>query len=685
MKRLIALSPFVLIIILNTVAIIIQKSGDTTRIMNLILAAAAMISVFILILGYRKKLLSYFSISTSLMILAGIFSVFLLPRIGILFLENIITSLYIALFSAAFFPPLFGFDPFTYEYSKQDHPESVQKMSRFKSINLILNYVWSVLFAADVILSLIVYSDNFILQQIFQNTVPMALLLLIGLPLTLKLPGILISAGAARRHSFQTVKSDSTGSEHSKQKYFEYGKLKTAQIKKILIINASPRSRKYSKSLLMATKFIKGAESAGAGSELVNLKDLTINYCHGCFTCWTKTPGVCIHKDDMPKLLLKVRDADLIVFVTPLYYFSVSAQLKVFMDRLLPNIKPYMVETDGIIHHPGRYEDEGTSGLVVFAAGGFPDVDNNFEGISSIVRNMSTHLPAIRLMAEFFLPAAELLQQPIYRERRKRVEKACFNAGRDAVVKGEISRDYMNTIADSEVDNNTFIDQANLFWKTLGGKKIISQCDSRFLWRTQGMMEHKEFTKRSFMYTPLFCEENIWYLCRSLLNAGQPADKCRVILLSNSNESIALFKQRSAPENKAVIWDYHVVLEAELDGKWNIFDFDSRLEFPMDSVLYWKNTLPSEADIQQNFLPDLRVIPAKDYLSYFHSDRSHMRGVVSPKDFPDLPCITSSQDFGGISLMEYRNMGLALPDNSRVYAFRDFPFWRKTVEQTIPN
>ncbi len=191
------------------------------------------------------------------------------------------------------------------------------------------------------------------------------------------------------------------------------------------------------------------------------------------------------------------------------------------------------------------------------------------------------------------------------------------------------------------------------------------------------------FKKKTYPYTPLFCEENIWHLCRAVLDTGLPADKCRIILLANANESIVLFKQMSAAENKAVIWDYHVVLEAELEGKWVVFDFDSRLDFPVDSVLYRNDTLPSETEVQQDFLPDFRVIPAKDYLSYFYSDRSHMKGVISQEKFPALPCISSSLDSGGISLKEYRNMELDLPDNSRVYSFSDFPYWRETYEAGI--
>ena len=55
---------------------------------------------------------------------------------------------------------------------------------------------------------------------------------------------------------------------------------------------------------------------AGAEAETVYLRDKEINYCHGCFTCWSTTPGTCIHEDDMPPLLGAVRQADVVVYAT---------------------------------------------------------------------------------------------------------------------------------------------------------------------------------------------------------------------------------------------------------------------------------------------------------------------------------------------------------------------------------
>ena len=87
---------------------------------------------------------------------------------------------------------------------------------------------------------------------------------------------------------------------------------------KIIALNGSPRGHKGNTEVILK-QFLKGCESAGAKTETIYLKDKNIKHCCGCFTCWEKTPGKCIYKDDMEDLLVKVSKADIIVYATPLY------------------------------------------------------------------------------------------------------------------------------------------------------------------------------------------------------------------------------------------------------------------------------------------------------------------------------------------------------------------------------
>ena len=87
----------------------------------------------------------------------------------------------------------------------------------------------------------------------------------------------------------------------------------------------------------MLNCLVEGMRDAGAEVEIVHLREKTVNNCMGCCTCWTKTPGKCIHKDDMTKELFpKWLASDLAVYATPLYHYTVNAEMKAFIERTLP-------------------------------------------------------------------------------------------------------------------------------------------------------------------------------------------------------------------------------------------------------------------------------------------------------------------------------------------------------------
>jgi len=102
--------------------------------------------------------------------------------------------------------------------------------------------------------------------------------------------------------------------------------------KKLLIITSS--LRKDSNSDLLADAFAKGAEEAGNPVETISLKGKEIRCCTGCLAC-QKTER-CSLKDDAAEIVEKVKRADVLGFASPVYYYSVSGQLKTLLDRLNP-------------------------------------------------------------------------------------------------------------------------------------------------------------------------------------------------------------------------------------------------------------------------------------------------------------------------------------------------------------
>lgn len=106
-------------------------------------------------------------------------------------------------------------------------------------------------------------------------------------------------------------------------------------MKNVLIISSTPR--KGGNSELLAEEFARGARETGNNVEIVYLRDKKIGFCKGCLAC--EETGRCAQKDDMPKLIEKVLDADVIVLATPVYFYTMCAQMKVFLDRLVPVYK----------------------------------------------------------------------------------------------------------------------------------------------------------------------------------------------------------------------------------------------------------------------------------------------------------------------------------------------------------
>ena len=100
----------------------------------------------------------------------------------------------------------------------------------------------------------------------------------------------------------------------------------------VLVISTS--FRKNSNSDILSDKFIKGAAEAGHNVEKINLSDKTISFCKGCLAC-QKTQK-CVINDDAREIAEKVLNTDILVFATPIYYYSVSGQLKTLIDRLNP-------------------------------------------------------------------------------------------------------------------------------------------------------------------------------------------------------------------------------------------------------------------------------------------------------------------------------------------------------------
>lgn len=100
--------------------------------------------------------------------------------------------------------------------------------------------------------------------------------------------------------------------------------------KNVLILSGSPR--KNGNSDILCDEFMKGAIESGNNVTKINVAHKKVSPCLACYYC-TNHGGECVQKDDMAEILQAMIDADVIVLASPVYFYSIDAQLKIVIDR----------------------------------------------------------------------------------------------------------------------------------------------------------------------------------------------------------------------------------------------------------------------------------------------------------------------------------------------------------------
>jgi multimeric flavodoxin WrbA/putative sterol carrier protein len=228
---------------------------------------------------------------------------------------------------------------------------------------------------------------------------------------------------------------------------------------KVLAIQGSPRPKASNTDILLQ-EFLKGVQSQGAETETVYLKEKEIHSCVGCYTCWAKTPGVCVFKDDMPELLEKVKGCDILVYATPLYNFNVTALLKAFQERLLPLLDPHLIKTGEAYRHPQRYAVNRK--MVLISTCGFPEV-SHFDGLRQVFCHMERN-GGVPIVGELLMPGGELLKQQGMQENVQGVLQTAFRAGVEVIRDGKISGETETQIQKPLIPPDDLAEMANLWW-----------------------------------------------------------------------------------------------------------------------------------------------------------------------------------------------------------------------------
>ena len=101
-------------------------------------------------------------------------------------------------------------------------------------------------------------------------------------------------------------------------------------MKKVIVISTSLRAG--SNSDMLADKFVEGAKAAGHDVEKITLRGKEIKFCIGCLS--SQRTGECVFKDDVPAIMEKVINADVVCWATPIYYYEMCGQMKTLIDRM---------------------------------------------------------------------------------------------------------------------------------------------------------------------------------------------------------------------------------------------------------------------------------------------------------------------------------------------------------------
>ena len=218
---------------------------------------------------------------------------------------------------------------------------------------------------------------------------------------------------------------------------------------KILVFNGSPKKER-SDTMHITRAFLGGMnEAAPQEVQSVDVADLNIEFCRGCFAC-KYNGGRCAIDDDMREILEQMLASDLLLFSFPLYCYGMPAMLKNIIERTLPLSSMAMAEVDGRYVHVGQRDYLHLRYLMICGCG-FPNSRRNFE---PAVRQFELMFPNNHTILT--VPESPMLSAPeaaaVTVPRLERVKKA----GRQFAETGEIDPALLAEIASPMIPEETY-------------------------------------------------------------------------------------------------------------------------------------------------------------------------------------------------------------------------------------
>ena len=235
---------------------------------------------------------------------------------------------------------------------------------------------------------------------------------------------------------------------------------------KIVAIDGSPLGDKGNTALLL-DQFVAGAAAAGAEVERGPARDMRIEPCCSRMPCWYRTPGVCIHKDDMSELVYRMAAADVWILSTPVHIGGMTELMVRLMERTVMLLSPMFEVSEGRTRHVASPLQAGKSVALISTCGYYEE--SAFDPLVAQVKDLARshhrrfagallrpHGLALKYMQANGLDVQDVLD-------------AAFDAGGEMVRAGEFSAQTTRAVSRPLLTQEEFVDMMNsAFLRRLG-------------------------------------------------------------------------------------------------------------------------------------------------------------------------------------------------------------------------
>lgn len=230
---------------------------------------------------------------------------------------------------------------------------------------------------------------------------------------------------------------------------------------KVLVINGSPKGER-SNTMWLTHAFVDGFPDT-AEVKYITLREKDIHPCMGCFSCWTKTPGQCVVKDDMQEIYQDILEADIIIESFPLYFAGMPSRMRMMTERCLLFTKRYEGSPEDTFHSILEMEEHSLKDkkLVVISSCGYVSMDTMFEGLLKeydLICGEGNFTSILCAQGELLQAGSRTRQVVNYLEEVKQ-------AGQEYYANGQISEERSQSLMKQMVSPRTFEVLIKRYWQ----------------------------------------------------------------------------------------------------------------------------------------------------------------------------------------------------------------------------